>query len=75
MDTKSIGSDGCQINLAEAERISDAIKAVDCFADIRLIDYNEGIRTGSITYIPESCLDDFIRAVYEQRISDSTDVS
>ena len=67
--------DGCQINLAEAERISDAIKAVDCFADIRLIDYNEGIRTGSITYIPESCLDDFIRAVYEQRISDSTDVS
>jgi phosphoglucomutase len=64
---KVYGPDGCQITLDMAAQILAAIDQVDCFADVRLADYNAALAAGSIQAIPDQCLNDFVDAVYALR--------
>lgn len=65
---KVYGPDGCQITIDAAERIQAAIGRVDCFADVRVADYDQALSDGRIKLIPEACLTAFIDAVYAQRV-------
>ena len=42
------GADGCQITLEAAEAILSEIEALDLFADVRTIPFQQGIDAGSI---------------------------
>ena len=65
---KVYGADGCQITLEVADKILAAIEKVDCFDDVKLVDYEAGVQAGRIVSIDDKCLDDFVRAVYDQRV-------
>ena len=67
---KVYGADGCQITLEAAEKILAAIEAVDIFAGVKLADYDAALADGTIQMIDEKCLDDFVDAVYAQRVGD-----
>ncbi len=67
---KVYGADGCQITLEAAEKILAAIEAVDIFAGVKLADYDAALAAGTIQMIDEKCLDDFVDAVYAQRVGD-----
>ena len=67
---KVYGADGCQITLEAAEKILAAIEAVDIFAGVRLADYDAALAAGTIRMIDDQCLDDFVDAVYAQRVGD-----
>ena len=69
---KVYGADGCQITLEAAEKILAAIEAVDIFAGVKLADYDAALAAGTIQMIDEKCLDDFVDAVYAQRVGDGT---
>ena len=66
---KIYGADGCQITLEVAAKILAAIEAVDCFA-VQPADFDAALAEGKIEYSSEKCLDDFVDAVYAQRVGD-----
>ena len=71
---KVYGADGCQITLEAAEKILAAIEKIDCFDGVRLADYDKALADGSIVMIDDKCLDDFVQAVYDQRVGDGAGI-
>ena len=71
---KVYGADGCQITLEAAEKILAAIEKSDCFDGVRLVDYDKALADGSIVMIDDKCLDDFVQAVYDQRVGDGAGI-
>ena len=71
---KVYGADGCQITLEAAEKILAAIEKIDCFDDVRLADFDAAASAGRIVTIDEKCLDDFVQAVYDQRVGDGAGI-
>ncbi len=71
---KVYGPDGCQITLEMASAVLDEINAVDCF-DVEVADVDEAMKKGLIEYIPDSCLDAFVDAVYDRRVGDGEGIS
>lgn len=67
---KAYGADGCQINLEVADKILEGISKVDCF-DVETVDFDEAVKNGKIEIITEKCINDFVEAVYKQKVSDS----
>lgn len=65
---KVYGADGCQITTEAAERIQQAIDATDLFDGVRAVDFDSALADGKISYIPDTLLDDFIRAVQAQSV-------
>lgn len=63
---KVYGADGCQITSKAAKAILKEIEKVDIFEGIRKIDFENGIENGSIQYISESVVTDFVEAVKQQ---------
>ena len=71
---KVYGAAGCQITLEAAEKILAAIEKIDCFDDVRLADFDAAAAAGRIVTIDEKCLDDFVQAVYDQRVGDGAGI-
>ena len=71
---KVYGADGCQITLEAAEKILAAIEKIDCFDGVKLADYDKALADGSIVMIGDKCLDDFVQAVYDQRVGDGAGI-
>ena len=68
---KVYGADGCQITLEAADLVLAEIEKLDIFADVKVMDYDEGLRAGLIRTTPEETLDRFIAAVEEQKVDKS----
>lgn len=57
---KVYGSNGCQISKAGAKQVVENRNHIDEFKDIKLIDFEEGLKNGSIHYIEEQYIQDYI---------------
>ena len=64
---KVYGSDGCQITLETADQVLTAIGQHDYFISPRLMDFDEAVAAGTIQYIPDQCLSNFVDAVLALR--------
>ena len=64
---KVYGADGCQITLEAAAKVLAAIEQHAYFDDPKLVDYDEAVAAGSIRYIDDKCLSDFVDAVLALR--------
>ena len=60
---KVYGADGCQITTEAAAAIQSEIDRVDPFADIRTLDFAEGLASGIIAYIGEDTVERYLAAV------------
>lgn len=65
---KVYGADGCQITTAVAKAIYKEIQAVDTFADVERVPFEEALADGRIAYIDASVEDAFIEAVKAQSL-------
>lgn len=65
---KVYGADGCQITTEAAEEILNEIEALDLFADVKSMDFEEGVKAGSIQYIPEEVYTKFVEEVKKQTV-------
>lgn len=72
---KVYGADGCQITLEAAEHIQSCIAKVDIFDGVQLADFDAALAAGQIRWIGDDILDEFVSAVYEQRIDNGLDMS
>ena len=65
---KVYGADGCQITTEAAAEILSEIEKLDVFADIRRISFEDGIKSGKISYIPDQVYTDFVEEVKKQSL-------
>lgn len=63
---KVYGADGCQITTKAAEEIFGEIEKLNLFQDIKALDFNVGLKSGKISYIPETVYTSFVEAVKSQ---------
>ena len=64
---KVYGSDGCQITLETADKVLTAICQHDYFTSPRRMVFDEAVAAGTVQYIPDQCLSDFVDAVLALR--------
>lgn len=65
---KVYGSDGCQITTEAAASIQDEIGKIDVFSDVKITEFNEGMKAGLIEYISDYVYTDFIGEVKNQSV-------
>lgn len=63
---KVYGSDGCQITTEAASEILNHINALDIFVDVKSADFDRAVEDGLIEYIPDTVMDDYLKAVRSQ---------
>lgn len=66
---KAYGSDGCQITADMADGITQEIGALDIFADVKKMDFEEGRRQGLIEYIGDETMGAFLDDVYKESLT------
>lgn len=65
---KVYGADGCQITTEAAKAILAQINALDIFADVKSMDFDEAVAEGKVKYIEDGVLTSFIEAVKSQSV-------
>ena len=65
---KCYGSDGCQMTDVAAGEVYSEIQKLDCFKDVKLVDFKEALANGSIEYIGEEFYESYLEKVQEQSI-------
>ena len=65
---KVYGEDGCQITLDVANTVIGKINAVDMFGGAKVMDYDEGVKSGMISYIGQDVIEKYYEKVLEQGI-------
>ena len=65
---KVYGADGCQITTEAAAEILAEIEKLDIFADVRTGDFEAGVASGSIQYIPDEVYTAFVNEVKAQSV-------
>ena len=66
---KCYGSDGCQMTDESADAVYSEIQSIDMFKDVKTIDFEEGLKDGSIEYIDDSVYDSYIENVKKQAVN------
>lgn len=64
---KVYGADGCQITPEAASKVLAFIEKTDCFNGVKLVDFDQAVKAGTIRWIDDSCLDAFVDAVLDLR--------
>lgn len=67
---KVYGGDGCQITLSMADEVLAEIEKLDVLTGAKRMDYEEGVRKGLISLIPDEVTDRFLDEVQKQRVFD-----
>lgn len=71
---KVYGADGCQITNAAANEILAEINKLDMFDGLKKIAFDEGLASGSISYIPEDVYTAFVEALKKQSVVGDTPI-
>lgn len=66
---KVYGNDGCQITLEMAEEVLSCIEKVDPFNSVKVADYDEAIKNGTIKLISREVVDSFLNHVLACRVT------
>ncbi len=65
---KVYGADGGQITTEDARSITEEIKKLDMFEDVKHCDFEKAMQTGLISYIEDEVIDAYIKAVRSQSL-------
>lgn len=65
---KAYGEDGCQLNLENSEIVINKINQVDIFKGVKHINFEDGLKDGSIEYISQDVVEAYYRNVLAQGI-------
>lgn len=65
---KVYGADGCQITTEAAAEILAEIEKLDIFADVKTSDFEAGVASGNIQYIPDEVYTAFVEQVKSQSV-------
>lgn len=66
---KCYGEDSCQMTDVNAGTVYDEIQKVDIFNDVKLVDFEEGIKSGLIEWVDESVYETYLDNVQAQTVN------
>ncbi len=66
---KCYGADGCQMTDADAGEVTEYIRSLDIFADVKIADYDAAVSSGQIRLIGDELLASYYEQVLAQRIN------
>ena len=72
---KVYGADGCQMTTAAANEVLGEIEKMDLFADSKKIPFEEGLKAGSIEWIPEEVYTAFVEEVKKQSVVGDAEIN
>ena len=72
---KVYGADGCQMTTAAANEVLDEIEKLDLFADSKQIAFEEGLKAGSIAWIPDEVYTAFVEDVKKQSVLGDAEIN
>ncbi|HIT58183.1 MAG TPA: phospho-sugar mutase [Candidatus Faeciplasma pullistercoris] len=65
---KAYGEDGCQMTTVAADIVLSKINSVPMFGGAKLMDFDEGIKSGMIEYISEDVITAYLDEVQKQQV-------
>ena len=65
---KVYGADGCQMTTEAADEVLREIEKLDLFADSKRVTFEEGLKNGSIAWIPDDVYTAFVEEVKKQSV-------
>ncbi len=68
---KCYGEDGCQMTDVAAGEVYDEIRKLDCFKDVKLVDFNEALNSGMIEYMKDEFYTSYLDKVQQQTIREN----
>lgn len=71
---KVYGADGCQITTEGANAVLGEIEALDIFADVKSMDFAEGLASGQIEYIKDEVYTKFVEHVKAESVLNGVEV-
>ena len=67
---KAYGSDGCQMPPDAAKYIMSLMSKIDCFNDIKTVDFDKALSDGVIEYIEDWLIEEYLDEVEKQSVRD-----
>lgn len=65
---KAYGEDGCQMTIEAADIVLSKINAVPMFGGAKLVDFDEGVKSGMIEYISDDVITAYLDEVQKQQV-------
>jgi phosphoglucomutase len=72
---KVYGADGCQMTTEAANEVLGEIEKLDLFADSKRVPFDEGLKNGSIAWIPDEVYTAFVEEVKKQSVAGDADIN
>ena len=72
---KVYGADGCQMTTAAANEVLAEIEKLDLFADSKRINFEDGLKNGSIAWIPDEVYTAFVEEVKKQSVVGDAEIN
>lgn len=72
---KVYGTDGCQMTTAAANEVLGEIEKLDLFADSKRVPFEEGLKAGSIAWIPDEVYTAFVEEVKKQSVAGDAEIN
>ena len=72
---KVYGADGCQMTTEAANEVLSEIEKLDLFADSKRIAFEDGLKNGSIAWIPEEVYTAFVEEVKKQSVVGDAEIN
>lgn len=66
---KCYGEDGCQMTDTSASAVYSEIQQIDCFDDIKLVDFEDAVKSGIIEFVDEDTYEIYLDNVQAQQIN------
>ncbi len=71
---KAYGSDGCQLGLEVADYVLSIMNKVDIFDEVKTVDFDTAVKNGSIEFIGDDVIEDYLNCVLACRVAPEADV-
>lgn len=65
---KAYGADGAQLSVENSQKVLDLVNEVNMFSSVRLCDFDEAVREGTIEYIGDELIEKYLEAVKSRSI-------
>lgn len=71
---KAYGPDGCQLGLEAADYVLSIMNKVDIFDEVKTVDFDTAVKSGSIEFIGDDVIEDYLNCVLACRVAPEADV-
>ena len=65
---KAYGADGAQLSVENSQKVLDLVNEVNMFSSVRLCDFDEAVREGTIEYIGDELIEKYLETVKSRSI-------